>query len=75
MASRVSIQRVWGTLDALRGSYVLRGEGTVRRGEVESRWLVVPDSGTGDLAGLRGDGEFKGRFDEGSTAWLEYWFH
>ena len=37
-------------------------------------WFVVPETGTGDLSGLRGEGGFEGQFGKGSDGTLEYWF-
>jgi hypothetical protein len=34
----------------------------------------VPRSGTGGLAGLRGEGGFQGEFGKGSDGYLDYWF-
>lgn len=73
-ASLMSLQRVVGTLGGLRGSFVLRGHGTVQKGQIDAVWSVVPDSGTDELAGLRGKGGFAGRFGKGSRATLDYWF-
>ena len=73
-ASMVSMQRVVGTLDGRNGSFVLQGSEIVERGKISATWFVVPGSGTGELAGLRGEGGFKGAFGEGSEGTLEYWF-
>jgi len=73
-ASQVSMQRVCGAIDGREGTFVLQGEGRVGAGKIRSEWFVVPGSGTGALAGLRGDGGFEGQFGKGSTAWLDYWF-
>ncbi len=40
----------------------------------KATWFVVPGSGTGELAGLRGEGGFEGRFGTGSVGTLDYWF-
>ena len=71
---QVSLQRVSGTLGGRRGTFVLQGDGTVAAGNVRATWYVVPGSGTDGLAGLRGEGGFEGRFGQGSTATLDYWF-
>lgn len=51
----VAIEKVDGTLDGRRGSFVLVHRAVMNRGTPEN-WSVdvVPDSGTGQLAGLRG---------------------
>lgn len=73
-ASQVSMQRVCGAIDGREGTFVLQGKGRVGAGKIRSDWFVVPGSGTGALAGLRGDGGFEGEFGKGSRAWLDYWF-
>jgi hypothetical protein len=53
-AGYVAIERVSGTLHGRRGSFVLQHSGTMNRGAPELSITVVPDSGTGELAGLAG---------------------
>jgi hypothetical protein len=73
-ASMVSMQRFRGTLGGRRGTFVLQGSETVENGRIKATWFVVPGSGTGDLAGLRGEGGFEGSFGKGSDGTLDYWF-
>jgi len=73
-ASLVSLQRVRGRLGGRQGTFVLQGFEVVEDGKIRAEWSVVPGSGTGELAGLRGEGGFEGRFGEGSRGVLEYWF-
>jgi hypothetical protein len=73
-AHLVSMQRVRGKLAGREGSFVLQGSETVENGKIKATWFVVRGSGTGDLAGLRGEGGFEGQFGKGSDATLEYWF-
>lgn len=73
-ASMVSMQRFRGKLGGRQGTFVLQGSETVENGKVKAKWFVVPGSGTGDLAGLRGEGGFEGDFGKGSTGTLDYWF-
>jgi len=54
-AGYVAIERVEGTLHGRQGSFVLQHTGTMNRGVPGLSVTVVPDSGTGELAGLRGD--------------------
>jgi hypothetical protein len=70
----VSVQRVRGNLRGRQGTFVLQGAEIVENGRVRATWFVVPGSGTGDLAGLRGEGGFEGRLGQGSDGTLEYWF-
>ena len=53
-AGYVAIERVAGTLHGRRGSFVLQHSGTMTRGAPQLTVHVVPDSGTGELAGLVG---------------------
>ena len=51
---RAAIERIAGTLDGRRGSFLTQHNGILDRGQATLALTVVPDSGTGELAGLRG---------------------
>ena len=51
----VAVERVTGTLDGRAGSFTLHHRGVMDRGQPNLSVAVVPDSGTGDLAGIAGD--------------------
>jgi hypothetical protein len=53
-AAYVAIDRVDASLHGRRGTFVLRHNGVMVRGEGTLDIVVVPDSGTGELTGLRG---------------------
>jgi uncharacterized protein DUF3224 len=53
-AGYVAIERVSGALQGRRGSFVLQHSGLMNRGEAELHLVVVPDSASGELAGLTG---------------------
>jgi hypothetical protein len=53
-AGYVAIERVTGTLHGKSGTFVFQHSGTMTRGEAQLCVSVVPDSGTGELAGLAG---------------------
>ena len=53
-AGYVAIERVTGTLHGQTGSFVLQHSATMARGIPQLTITVVPDSGTGELAGLTG---------------------
>jgi hypothetical protein len=53
-AGYVALERVTGKLRGRAGSFVLQHSATMKRGTPESTVTVVPDSGTGELAGLSG---------------------
>ena len=53
-AGYVAIDHVTGELDGRRGGFVLQHSGAMNRGVATLSIMVVPDSGTGELAGLSG---------------------
>lgn len=53
-AAYVAIERVSGSLHGRQGSFVLVHRGMMASGAQELALTVVPDSGTGELAGLSG---------------------
>ena len=53
-AGYVAIEHVTGTLHGRSGSFVLQHHGLMTRGDKQLTITVVPDSGTGELAGLAG---------------------
>jgi Protein of unknown function (DUF3224) len=53
-AGYVAIEIVTGTLNGKTGTFILQHNGIMRRGEGKLLVAVVPDSGTGELAGLDG---------------------
>lgn len=63
-AGYVAMERVTGTLDGRKGSFVLQHSGMLERGTPSLTVTVVADTGTDELAGLRGTMEIEA---EGST--------
>jgi hypothetical protein len=53
-AGYVAMERVTGKLHGRAGTFVLQHSSTMTRGEPAQSVTVVPDSGTGELEGLRG---------------------
>jgi Protein of unknown function (DUF3224) len=53
-AGYVAVERVFGTLLGRKGSFVIQHNGTMTRGAQSLAITVVPDSGTGELAGIAG---------------------
>ena len=53
-AGYVAIERVTGMLHGKSGSFVFQHSGSVARGAQQLSIMVVPDSGTGELAGIAG---------------------
>ena len=70
-AGYVAIERVTGTLHGRSGSFVLQHNATMTRGAPYLNVIVVPDSGSGELADLSGtmsiviaaDGKHSYQFD------------
>lgn len=71
-ATFVGLQRVDGTVDGRSGTFVMEAAGTHDGSQSTATWNIVAGSGTGDLAGIRGEGSFHA---PGRTATysLEYW--
>ena len=73
-ASFVGIERVTGAVAGREGTFLLQDAGTVQDNIVSGDWFVIPGSGTGKLAGLRGTGGFRANLGEGAQVHLDYWF-
>jgi len=73
-ASFVGIERITGTVGGRSGTFLLQDAGTVQGSIVSGDWFVIPGSGTGQLAGLRGEGGFRADLGEGAQVHLDYWF-
>lgn len=70
-AGYVAIEKVSGTLQGRTGTFILQHTGTMNRGVPHLTITVVPDSGTGQLAGLVGNLTIK--IDEGKHSYeFEY---
>lgn len=55
-AAFVGLERVAGRLGGRSGTFVLQRTGVFEEGLAKETYTVVPGSGTGDLADLRGEG-------------------
>jgi uncharacterized protein DUF3224 len=74
-ADFVGLQRVTGRIGDRSGSFVLVHSGGTYDGQVAKGELsVVPGSGTGDLRGLRGTGEFSAPHGSTPSLTLDYDF-
>jgi hypothetical protein len=60
-ATFVGLTRFVGRLEEREGSFVLQSSGTFDPATHTAKcdWIVVPDSGTGDLKGVTGKGSFE----------------
>ncbi len=54
----VGIQRIAATLAGKKGSFLVETVGDFDGKVAEGDWTVIPESGTGDLAGISGEGSF-----------------
>jgi hypothetical protein len=71
-AGYVAIERVTGELAGRKGAFTLQHRGIMAHGSHDLRVEVVPDSGTGELAGLT-IGDFEFRIDGGEHGYaFEY---
>lgn len=73
-ASFVGIERVTGRIGDRHGTFLLQDAGTLEGSTVSGEWLVIPGSGTADLAGLRGEGGFIAELGQHASITLDYWF-
>jgi hypothetical protein len=71
-AAYAGFERVVGSVHGRSGSFVLHHSATMTRGEGESSLSVVPDSGTGELRGLRGDARITREPGGGHSFTLDY---
>lgn len=55
-ATFIGLERVVGRVDGRAGTFVLQRTGVFEGGLAKESYTVIPGSGTGELAGLRGDG-------------------
>jgi len=54
----IGTERIVGSIGGRSGSIVLQHAGIYSEGGVKGRWTIALDSGTGDLAGIRGEGSY-----------------
>ena len=68
-------ERVEGTLDGRRGTFLDQQEAYSEGGAWTGRWRVIPGSATGDLTGLRAEGRWEIAPGQHAGSWsLDYWF-
>ncbi len=73
-AAYVGFERIVGRLAGRSGSFVLQHNASSARGAQSATWTVVPDSGTGELRGILGEGRITVEPDGGHTFTLDYDF-
>src|SRR5215472_3416796 len=55
-ATFVGLERITGRIGGKKGSFVLERTGAFEGGQAREHYTVIPGSGTGELAGLKGEG-------------------
>jgi hypothetical protein len=73
-ATFVGLERVSGTVDGMTGTFVLQHAGGFSEGKARSSWSIIPGSGTGDLANLRGSGNYVAGHGEPAQVSFTYAF-
>ncbi|HZC26204.1 MAG TPA: DUF3224 domain-containing protein [Actinopolymorphaceae bacterium] len=63
------LEQITGTVEGRSGSFVVQHAGEFGGTTVSTRWTVLPGSGTGALADLRGEGAFSGGHGEDAVAY------
>lgn len=72
-ATYVGLERITGTLGGRSGSFIIQFQGTFAGGLPQFKGIIVPESGTGDLRGLKGEVSMAAK-DGRPTVFLEYDF-
>lgn len=71
-ATYVGFQKVDGTLDGRKGSFVVETDGIFDGKKARGAWSIVPGSGTGGLAGISGEATFDSPKGTKASFSLEY---
>ncbi len=71
-AEYVGLERMTATLGGKEGTFVVAAVGAFKGGVAANTWKVVEGSGTGELAGLRGSGNFEAPMGSKATLTFEY---
>lgn len=71
-AGYVALERIVATIGGRSGSFALLHIGTMQGSETWAKWPVVPNSGSGGLAGLTGEGRIEIAPDGAHTFILAY---
>ncbi len=71
-AAYVGLEQFMVSVQGRSGSFVLQHSATMTKDSQSLTLTVVPDSGTGDLLGLRGEGRIEIDTEGGHTLILDY---
>ncbi|MBX6385806.1 MAG: DUF3224 domain-containing protein [Microbispora sp.] len=69
-AAYVGVEHFEGTLHGRKGTFALQHSAASHNGQSWLKWQIVPTSGTGELAGLTGEGTIHA--DDGHRYVLDY---
>jgi uncharacterized protein DUF3224 len=72
-ATYAGYERFVGSLGGRSGSFVLRLGGGFEDGAARTTWTVAEGSGTGELAGLQGEGGYVARQGEPEVGYELRW--
>lgn len=68
----LGMQRIVGMLGDREGSFLVEAVGDFDGSSSKGSWTVIEGSGTGDLAGLKGDGGFEASSGPNAVYFLNY---
>ena len=71
-ASFAGIERVTGEIGGQQGTFLFQVAGTVQDNRVDGELSVIAGSGTGELAGFRGQGGFRATLGQVARMHLDY---
>ena len=71
-AAYVGFERIEGKLNGRAGSFILHHNATIARGEQSATWIIMANSGAGDLQGISGAAQIVIDADGGHTLVLDY---
>ncbi|NBC04297.1 MAG: DUF3224 domain-containing protein [Bacteroidetes bacterium] len=69
----IGIEEILGELEGKSGSFLLEHDGTHRDGVAKSEFVIIPNSGSGELSGIRGNGSYEATHETAELT-LEYDF-
>lgn len=69
----IGIEEILGELEGKSGSFLLEHDGTHKDGVAKSDFKIIPNTGTGKLSGIRGEGSYEATHETADLT-LEYDF-
>jgi hypothetical protein len=73
-AAFVGLERVTGSVGDRSGCFVVQQDGVFENGAARANLTIIPNSATGDLAGLRGAGSYIATHEQPTSFTLDYEF-